>query len=1715
MKHLNKKKFLLIQDINTDDKTLSFKIFRFFYSLSKVKRELNPVFKYLQIFIETIQLISYIFSKNHYDSWKLSQTQIKQINNVIGSFRLSILMHFFDYKVYLVILYILVIIIFLICLILILQILFIDSSSKKYRIFMIIIRSIIDLISIIFYIPITEIILLPIRCLNGKVYEIKNGERCWKNIHYLHSTLGIIGSFLLFSWCIFMINFSFYPFQKFKSTIRINSNNDIIILIMKIILVLQYLFISNEYISVAILMLVSIVIFFNCFYEPTYNIKRLQIAINIKNLLIMWSYFVLFLSKIFSNFKANGFIYLLIYGYPLIIYFSIIISKEKFYDEISLNSNIYNLKDYIKKAEYNIQLINSFIERNKNMRNGNSNKEQKNIILLRGNIEYHNKVCTNNECPLIKFTNNEGNFIIQRQSLLNYMNLFFNKGFKKFPNSVYLLILYIQLNYSNRFNLNSVKANLYKLKNIECSLKDKFIIFCMEESIKDNNNNDSYNSNNRNEEDNDSQEDINDQKYQKLKYLIENSIKLYAEFWGIFTTNIISIINKNKLYSLGEKINIYLNEINSLWDNELKNKKINNENQNIVQLYSKFLLEILWDRKKSREIAKKLNDENLNIYSLNDNKKDKDEKKNNLGNIESILDNQDYILFCDSDEKGNSKIIQCSASLSQLLGYQKYDMIGKSLEIIFPNLLIEQSLKYLEECIKSLHNKENDQKELYQENDSNKNIKLIILKSKMGYIMPLFASFTIIKDNDYSDSFLVKIKIERKEVKSEYAYYILSNPDLIIENISSSAINLGLTLDLLKKYVINLNILIRTENDKILNIYENYNLYEEETREVTWVFPNIIYPKDNNKQIKDEEIEELIEISQKKKYNIQIREIQSDNTNKNIALVFKFTENNIKKKQNKINNEMFFLKSNKHLVMFDLINLTYIRALIVDKKTGLRNLRNLEADNDKKIVTKLSLKKPKKRKKSSASIEEAESSEESDKNLNTVLLTKDKIIEMQVNNASDIKDFIFSLPIYGKDIALERFRPNGDKYSASKITEPSIKIQISHFCKRIDEITHLNQNTKKRKNKIFEENNTLNSQKSSNTDNYLFSSNKKSSPLEISEHNTDSQKEEINKGLAPETSSSLSNIFKAHTINYIRILIGLGFLLTFLFLLIEFIITYNQMNKLKKKIYFLYNGYKTSNNILYIKYLVTEGVLGNILKMDYAPVIYNMANSSFIENIVKELAKCREEFSEIYDIFSSNELCKEYEDYIEKATININTLTVNKSKNITVLLSIGMTRIPAAVNDLVSDPFSINMNNRDTYELMYNLVNVYYLNWKKVILILYNDSINSTKLRLPLKIIMIAYFIISIIILILLLKLLSLFSLDREKAINLFLTLKKQVFENLKTSAENFSNKILNKFFGNEENEDEYQLDYQSNIQPNDINIIKFKAANEYNYSIKKAFDFALIIIIVLAFLLLFFFYFVVKFLDYRQKMEEIYQFLLLFEKTNEAQNDYIISYDNFKSYLFNKSIPILNKTNTEKEFIETFLNLTNKFEESIILNSKDTSFLGDKFLIKYSQYLNGNFGELIDLRFFEEHKNLLYMIENGLKPIQIKFYEIIKYYTIKYYKYSKLSGIDFNNDDISFILKQKEFKLYEINIMVESIMRLWYRGILKLMVTSFNDFIDGKNLIYIIIFICLIIIAILYYCIIWKTYEEKLNTLLKNSSDLINLLPQEIKNIIIEKLNE
>ena len=95
------------------------------------------------------------------------------------------------------------------------------------------------------------------------------------------------------------------------------------------------------------------------------------------------------------------------------------------------------------------------------------------------------------------------------------------------------------------------------------------------------------------------------------------------------------------------------------------------------------------------------------------------------------------------------------------------------------------------------------------------------------------------------------------------------------------------------------------------------------------------------------------------------------------------------------------------------------------------------------------------------------------------------------------------------------------------------------------------------------------------------------------------------------------------------------------------------------------------------------------------------------------------------------------------------------------------------------------------------------------------------------------------------------------------------------------------------------------------------------------------------------------------------------------------------------------------------------------------------------------------------------------------------------------------------------ETQWVELNHLVEQIIRPWFIGIINTLNKEFKRYYDESQLVHIAVYISLLVVIILLYCIVWRTYEESLKSLLKVSFDLINLIPEEIKYLIVTKLNE
>ena len=1670
------KNSLYNQDIIIEERTFTKKIYNYFYMMLKDKKEISFLEIYILYILETIQLISYGISDPHLSIWKIDTSTLRTISDIISISRITSLMKYVNFDIYIIIFFILIALIFAFSVFLMMQILIGKQESKLFLACVTITRILIYPLFIFCFIPIIEIILLPIKCNDeGKIDIIKDGIICWDGLHYLYVVLGIIASLIFLISMYLLINLYFYPFNYNESSIKIMTDNDTFFLFVKYIFAIRFIVIKNEFISIAILLIFSLYILIQEFSDSTFNNFKLELFINLRNSLAFWTYFSLLIAKLCQNSHINGVIYFFCIGIPLtaLCCYLVVRKKENNFDYST--SSFTNINEYLNKTRIIIKLIDSFIEGSKNIRFGNEGSNQKNDILLKGVIKIHTMSCVREDCPLTKFVQNPGNYNVQKQCLLNYMTSYFNLGLKKYPNSPKLILYFVQFNFSKRFNLSSVRTNISIVQKQQNPYIVDFVIYVLSQEIKNMRNQitDSNESNNMEQE-----IDALNHKYRRLKFLIENSTKLYGEFWGIFATNVTNNLNTFKLYNLGQKLNLYLKEINNLWDNELKQKKIDSENQGIIQLYSRFLKEILWNKKKSEEITKKLNDEHLHHH---ENKKTAEE----LGqgnNIENDLENPDYIIYSTSNEKGECTIGQCTNSIVNLLGYMKSEIVGKRIEVLMPKIFIDGHARMLSETIKKIHLRHNSQRNSYRDSDK-KNI-FIVTKSKMGYLIPLTSKFNVYEDTDFSNSFIIKAQMEAKDTKSVYAYYILTKSDFSIESISSSAINLGISMDLLNKYVIQINLLVRSSNFEKINFLEKISEFEEEPKEVVWIYPDLIYPKDEVNKNRNDNINELIMKSHKKKIGMQIN-VMKYNEDEIIGYIFKFVELSKKIKDKEIEPNDYIPGDNKEII-FDLLTLNYIRTALVTVKSGNKNLREREEINDEDKITKKVTGKAKK--KNDNNLDDIQESSDDDKKVE-VVLTKDKILELQTKDIKDIQNFIELLPYYGNDVSLEKHRPNKERYPVGRGHQPLLKIELGQFAKKIEEKIRSNPDLMKRYKGARD--------------------NEGGMQMNNEENKVDN---DYNHEFSSDTSTSLGTIFNFKSIISFKITSGILFSFVVLVSGLEFIFTLLNLQKIQKHLVNMNKSFKLLDNICYTKYFLTEAVLTNEIANYTILQKYSEDAISTIKKLKEELANYRQEFSDIFGEFSSSSsssFSSQYNEYVTTAKVNVSMISNGKETSEMQTYSTAMNRIPTTVFyvSTISDQNSVlNMSDRNCYELMHNLLNGYYISLENVTYILVDDAVKNSKHSLYSTLLFGGSFILSVLFLLIIWKSLSTFLEDREKPINLFLTIKKKIFEDLKNASESFSNKLLNKFFGNEDNEEESQKDYQTNIKITDINIIKFKSPNEYKSNGNKNKEHLANFLKLIIFFIFLEVYMIFKYCYSNSNISNIKKYIDVFNLTQCSHVDTILSVDVLKSYFFNKSIPILNiyLENTRLEdspFYNSFYNLTKKFENMVISTSKTDSFLEDKYKTIFSQYLYHDFSEMFELQKDDKFPNLFKLFENGFKPISFNIFEKLKFFWLEQFSEK--------NDTIN------NEKWADLDYLLKNVTRPWYLHLISIMTDSVDHFISNAKMVQISIFVVIGTIVVLCYCIAWKSYEEQLTLLLKRSFDLINLIPEEIKYLIVTKLNE
>ena len=115
------------QDIIYENRTNSkSKIYNYFYSLLSDKKDISFLEIYILYILETIQLISYGISDPHIDTWKEKNSAIKTVSDIIGISRISTLMKYIKFDIYLIIFFVLIVFIFTFCIFLTVQIIFLS-----------------------------------------------------------------------------------------------------------------------------------------------------------------------------------------------------------------------------------------------------------------------------------------------------------------------------------------------------------------------------------------------------------------------------------------------------------------------------------------------------------------------------------------------------------------------------------------------------------------------------------------------------------------------------------------------------------------------------------------------------------------------------------------------------------------------------------------------------------------------------------------------------------------------------------------------------------------------------------------------------------------------------------------------------------------------------------------------------------------------------------------------------------------------------------------------------------------------------------------------------------------------------------------------------------------------------------------------------------------------------------------------------------------------------------------------------------------------------------------------------------------------------------------------------------------------------------------------------------------------------------------------------
>ena len=599
--------------------------------------------------------------------------------------------------------------------------------------------------------------------------------KCHNGIHICLIIISII-FILIFTILIILFHITLYEFgvNPAKLKAAYTSSTEVLLDIAKLILILLYQFVTNETALSIITFFISLILFFHFISTKPFSsgfTMKLYISLY---LFFLWASIICLISIFLEESKFEGGVILYIIGFPIIL-FSVFFKELDFsIDKIFEFITLYDPEGYkdLLQIEY-------FLRFEENLSEKIRTKQQKVLYSYINNFERN---CIVNDCPLKQFMKiplKVENFIEMKICLLQHGESLYKTAISKHPYNTKLRISYgTFLFYKMNKKLKGVNE-ISLLDKFNSNLEDSFLAYKARRFLKDEESGEI----NLNDHDEQATNFVDSLSYKSIlnniKSLINQITINYIDFWTILA---ISDKNKTKNFlkmsKIGTKIRLLSDE---LLEHIKKLEIINIYDQDIFKLYIQYLSEILSNTSQANSYHNKImeNDQSRHQYS--------EENLFELNYKEmSKSEDYNYIIINFSPLKFNT-ISNLSYSACKTFGFTKEELIGRSYDILLPDMFCYDHSKIIDEKIEDFKKKLLLVKNGKVRSDSW--IDGTFGKNKMKYLVPFKTRWTLVTSEDeiiYGIGNITSDSTNFGHLERDIIY-VLTDKNLIIQGFTPNA----------------------------------------------------------------------------------------------------------------------------------------------------------------------------------------------------------------------------------------------------------------------------------------------------------------------------------------------------------------------------------------------------------------------------------------------------------------------------------------------------------------------------------------------------------------------------------------------------------------------------------------------------------------------------------------------------------------------------------------------------------------------------------------------------------------------------------------------------------------------------------------------------------------------------------------------------------------